>query len=459
MRNPRSLFTCLLSSFATLTSTPGFAQVIPDTTLGTESSVVFTEQIVNGELTDVIGYGALRGGNLFHSFSDFNINELDRVYFFSPETVETIIGRVTGGEASAINGILGTVGPSNADLILINPNGLIFGQNARLDIQGSFAATTATGVLLGDQGSFGTAEPLNDNLLLVKPSAFFFNSDQETIQPNITVESQGANSLGLRVPNGESLLLLGGDVFVNGGYLNGWGGRIEIGAITGTGSVKFEDYSISASDDIQRGDIYISNRSSLDVQLSTGGDIKLLSNDINILLESQLLAGIESGFGTIESRSGIINLDATGSVNISSSNLINSVEADAVGQSGDLKIVADTVNIADGAQLNVGTSGIGDAGDVIIQAQNRVLFSGSSVSSFVDSNSEGQGGNIRIEASSLDVLDDSQINAATLGQGDAGNIYLDIRGTTRLEKMIPTNESSNGVFSSVFMGGSAMAVT
>ena len=47
------------------------AQVIPDGTLGAESSVV-TPTNVNGLPGDVIDGGATRGANLFHSFEQFS---------------------------------------------------------------------------------------------------------------------------------------------------------------------------------------------------------------------------------------------------------------------------------------------------------------------------------------------------------------------------------------------------
>lgn len=101
------------------------------------------------------------------------------------------------------------------------------------------------------------------------------------MRSNIIVEAQEANNLGLRVPDGESLLLLGGDIIVDGGRLNAWGGRIEIGAITSMGFVTLKNNSLSVPDSVQRGNIRLSNGSFVDVQLSDGGDIRLLADDIS----------------------------------------------------------------------------------------------------------------------------------------------------------------------------------
>lgn len=148
MRSPHFLFAYLLSGFATLWGASSHAQVNPDQTLGAESSVVILGLEVRGELGDVIEGGATRGENLFHSFSEFNIGQSERVFFYSPEGISNILSRVTGSRTSNIDGILGTVGESDAALFLMNPNGIVFGENASLDVQGAFTATTAAGIRL-----------------------------------------------------------------------------------------------------------------------------------------------------------------------------------------------------------------------------------------------------------------------------------------------------------------------
>uniref|UniRef100_UPI0035CB3932 filamentous hemagglutinin N-terminal domain-containing protein n=1 Tax=uncultured Nostoc sp. TaxID=340711 RepID=UPI0035CB3932 len=149
------------------------AQIVPDKTLGAEGSVVTPNVNIQGIQGDRIDGGATRGANLFHSFQDFNVGSGRGVYFANPTGIENILTRVTGGNTSNILGRLGVLGGAN--LFLLNPNGIIFGANASLDIKGSFVATTADRIKLGDSGYFSAVEPQTSSLLSVTPGALFFS--------------------------------------------------------------------------------------------------------------------------------------------------------------------------------------------------------------------------------------------------------------------------------------------
>ncbi|MEQ8996872.1 MAG: filamentous hemagglutinin N-terminal domain-containing protein [Coleofasciculus sp. B1-GNL1-01] len=141
------------------------AQITPDTSLGAESSRVTPDAEVKGKPADLIEGGAARGVNLFHSFTEFNVEELQRVYFANPAGIETILSRVTGANPSNILGTLGVDGAAN--LFLLNPHGILFGSNAQLDVEGSFVATTAHSIGFEDGSSFSAANPEDSSLLTV----------------------------------------------------------------------------------------------------------------------------------------------------------------------------------------------------------------------------------------------------------------------------------------------------
>ncbi|MCG8362964.1 MAG: filamentous hemagglutinin N-terminal domain-containing protein, partial [Pseudanabaenales cyanobacterium] len=170
-RSPFGIGVAALLAIVTLPSSVQ-AQITPDNTLGDENSTVTPDAIVRGDLADLIEGGATRGGNLFHSFLEFNVDQGQRVYFANPVGIESILSRVTGDDLSNIFGTLGVDG--SADLFLLNPNGIVFGENATLDIEGSFYATTAAAIELGDQ-VFSATEPERSRLLTVNPSVLFEN--------------------------------------------------------------------------------------------------------------------------------------------------------------------------------------------------------------------------------------------------------------------------------------------
>lgn len=110
MRHVALCAACLLANGSIFWAMPGQTQLIPDQTLGVEHSVVTPDSLVRGEPADLVEGGAVRGANLFHSFSAFNVDPGQRVYFANPAAVESILSRVTGNDVSDILGTLGVDG-------------------------------------------------------------------------------------------------------------------------------------------------------------------------------------------------------------------------------------------------------------------------------------------------------------------------------------------------------------
>jgi len=82
------------------------------------------------------------GGNLFHSFGQFGLSTGESAAFSGPATVNNVISRVTGGNPSPLNGRIQS-NIAAANLYLINPNGIVFGPNATVNVSGGFHASTA----------------------------------------------------------------------------------------------------------------------------------------------------------------------------------------------------------------------------------------------------------------------------------------------------------------------------
>ncbi|MBE9031830.1 filamentous hemagglutinin N-terminal domain-containing protein, partial [filamentous cyanobacterium LEGE 11480] len=181
-----------------------------------------------------INGGTLSGdqANLFHSFQRFGLNADQIANFIASPNLQNILGRVVGGDASQINGLVQVTG-GNANLFLMNPAGIVFGSNARLNLNGAFTATTATGIKFGDQW-FNAVGTNRYTTLLGNPNAFAFTASQS-----------GAivNAGNLTVADGQALTLIGGNV-LNTGNLNAPGGQVTIAAVPGTNQVQINQTGV-----------------------------------------------------------------------------------------------------------------------------------------------------------------------------------------------------------------------
>jgi filamentous hemagglutinin family protein len=443
------LFSWLSMSLFTAKTLAQQSNIVPDNTLGAESSQV----IGNFQSTprEVITGGAIRQINLFHSFKEFNVSAGREVYFVSPSVdIQNILARVTGNNPSEIFGRLGTSGSSNPNLYLINPNGIVFGKDASLDVQGSFVGTTANGVQFGDRGVFSATNPEVAPLLTVNPSALLFNQIQGNA--GITNRSQataGKNLIaedvtGLRVPDGKSLLFVGGNINIDGGSIRTYGGNTELASLAAPGNVGLnivgDRLSLAVPDGVERAKVSLNNTAEVNVRGANGGNIKIYARDVNLVGDSKLRAGIETGLGTPNSQGGNIEINATGTINLTDASFIsNTLRKGAIGTSGDINITTGSLSLSKNSFLDASTFGQGNSGKVSIVAKDNILLAGGSdIYSSSEEGSVGNGGSINIQTSSLSLAQGSELNTKTLGQGNAGSININARDTISLDGFIET---------------------
>ncbi|MGF1567049.1 MAG: filamentous hemagglutinin N-terminal domain-containing protein [Nodosilinea sp.] len=446
--------------------------IVPDDTLGAERSQI--DPVSPGN--DVVDGGAIRGANLFHSFLEFNVANQGQVYFVNPSGIENIFSRVTGSEPSDILGTLGVNGAAN--LFFLNPNGITFGLGSFLDVDGSFIATTSDDIQFGERGSFGVSEPNVSNLLTINPSALIFN--QPVATPIINKagldtqvdDSAGVSIFGLRVPDGRSLLLVGGDIEIDGGRLNALSGHVELAGILGAGAVGLnineEEFSLTVPDDLLRADVSLLNQARLDVRGKGTGSITISGRNINILDSSQIRAGVRSGSEPTSSLSGDITLNATNNIQANgfssagSSAIRNDFVNDSIltetSSGGNIYINTASLLVENGAQIEVGTDGQHNPGSITINALENVIFQGEGslsngtvrptrISSRVENGATTQrGGNIQINARELLIADGAQLSASTNGQGDGGSITFNVN-TVEISGV--GSDDRSGVFSQV----------
>ncbi|MBD2520544.1 filamentous hemagglutinin N-terminal domain-containing protein [Nostoc sp. FACHB-973] len=429
------------------------AQVIPDATLP-----VGERSQVSGNPNVQIDGGVRRGGNLFHSFSQFSIPTGESAYFNNAVDVQNIFSRVTGGSISNIDGLIRANGTAN--LFLLNPNGILFGPNASLNIGGSFVATTATalGLANGDIFSANPGQPLPSQLLNINPNALFFNQ----MAAQAIVNQSTFNNTGLQVPQRQNLLLVGGPVQLDGGQLISPGSYVELGSVGGVGIVDLstvqEDWQLNIPGGVTRADALLRNAGDINVK-GDGGSIRILAQNIDIF-GSTLRIEIPSDSRLPATQTGDIELNATGSITLRDSVLANSLfgqgtmgrliltagdritingsglfstaEPDGVGDIGNVTMTAGTI-VFDGSLFVANTSQQTDASNVFINARDAVSFNGSLVFNTVEQTGIGNGGDINITTGSLALTNGAQLISKTSGQGNAGNVNIAARDAVSLD--------------------------
>ncbi|NMF66120.1 two-partner secretion domain-containing protein [Brasilonema octagenarum] len=435
------------------------AQVIPDNTLPAAE-----RSQVTGNPNVQIDGGARRGGNLFHSFSQFSIPTGGSAYFNNTADVQNIFSRVTGGSVSNIDGLIRANGTAN--LFLLNPNGILFGPNASLNLGGSFVGTTANAIGFpnGEVFSSDATKPLPSQLLTINPNAFFFN---QLAAQAIINQSTANKETGLRVPAAQSLLLVGGDIRLEGGRIVSPASRVELGAVAGLGSVGLSqtagEWRLSFPNDLVRADVSLNNRSRIDVRAGGGGSIAVTARNLTMNQTSFLQVGINSGLGFVGASAGNLTVDATQTVTLKDvSLLVNYVEPGATGNAGNINILTGSLDLINGSQLFANTYGNGNAGQVNVNARERVSFAGEGDTGFslvssgafssVAQGAVGNGSDINIETGSLSMTGGAGLYAITFGKGNAGNINIVARERVSFDG-IARSGSPTGAFSSIEQSG------
>ena len=243
----------------------------------------------------------------------------------------------------------------------------------------------------------------------------------------------------MRVPNGKSLLLVGGDIDIDidGGRLWALGGHIELGGLAGKGTIGLNldeggnNVRLSFPSGVEKSNVSLSKGMSVDVRDGDGGSIAVNARNLNMTDNSSLFAGIKKERGTDDSRAGGINVNVTDEINLDDESLIdNRLLPKAKGQGGDININAGTLLLKNGAQVRTDNRSKAKGGNITVNA-NDVQFIGTSkkgrlsgLFSEAKSGSTGDAGNVTINASSLRLEDGGQVNTSTLGQGKGGNLTV-----------------------------------
>ena len=246
------------------------AQVVPDNTLPQNSIV--TNNLITG--------GTVSGTTLFHSFQEFS-NPTGAAIVFSPNSgVQNIFARVTGTQRSLIDGLLAVNGGAN--LFLLNPNGITFGQNAQLRVNGSFIASTADSIQFAKGGEFSAKTPQAPPLLTIStPIGLQFGNRSASIVNQ---------AIALSVPSGQTLGLAGGEIRLDNGTLTSLGGAIFLVSADSFGTVQLNGLNLGETNVQQFGNIELSGSASINASGSGGGAIQIRGGNVTLRDRARLIS-------------------------------------------------------------------------------------------------------------------------------------------------------------------------
>jgi filamentous hemagglutinin family protein len=421
------------------------------------------------------------GSNLFHSFGQFGLASGESATFSGPATIGNVIGRVTGGAQSNINGkIASTI--SGASLYLINPSGIVFGPNATVNVSGGFHASTADYLKMSDGAKFQATNPDASTLSAAPPAAFGFLTARPAA---ITVNG---STLG---PVPGTLGVVAGPVAISGAALSAPAGTIHVTSVAGTGEVPVDPRNTSASTVTSFGPVDIKGGTTLDVSdsknLGSGGSVfiragalTIEASEINadnygsgprgqlaLQADSQITLSNNAKVHAIAQASGpggdiVIRTSPGGSVSVDSS--VVAVGSLAAGDSGQLSVATGQLSLTNGGALQSDAQGSGSGGPITISAGSVVLDGGpaldSSTGIFSTTSDVGPGGSITIVAGELALHNAANVIAsscataacspdvtspATTGAGPGGGVIVSVGGSLTVDSAASLGTAASAV--------------
>jgi len=406
------------------------AEIVLDGSLGSTDSLAGPEYKINQDL------GRTTGNNVFHSFETFNVNTGESATFFSSPAVENIISRVTGDQASWIDGPLrgrlsGTDSLSSANLYFLNPNGILFGPKASLNIGGSFHASTAEQLEFDNGEVFSTRADAGAPMLsAATPEAFGFLGDA-------TIELHGSI-----LESSHDIALYGGTIALKGAIIH----TTTVGTEAGGDITLTADQEISLSGN----DVNSLGFSLLAVSAEEGAGGTLHVEAPIIKLHGAAMFTVVAGSGSV----GELSVTATERLTLSGvdrNGIGSTLQAGTLagGEAGALRVEAPVIELQDGAWMSTSTAGAGQGGELIVAASERLTLSGAdnngrSSSLQVVATAEGNAGTLNVDAPVIKLQDGAFMVTRTEGLGQGGDVVV-----TASEHLALSGTNKNGTSSSL----------
>jgi filamentous hemagglutinin family protein len=405
------------------------------------------------------------GSNLFFSLGQFNLDKGDTAQFSGPNSVTNVLTRVTGGQ-SMIDGTIQCTIP-NAAFYLINPAGVVFGPDSALDVQGSFAVTTADEVKLSDGVKFGAPGAADATLSSAAPAAFgFLKPAPAPISMLGAAQGLDANYNVVRYPTLQpgaagSLMVAGGDITIVDGQLTTGNAQPAVVVSVGSKGQLNLNQPMDVSSFSSLGAVTVSDGGVLGSEAAgaesgavsvAAGSIDIHGMGTNLLGTTPSFVGSASGSG----RAGLVSVLATGEINLSGggelgsdgSGVLNSIAfATNTTDSGTVTVIAGSISIRNGSKLG-SITGSGSAQSVEITSHGVVsIANGSEISSDAGQTDGTDSGPVTVTASGISVVGTGSSISSLAGSGQAGAVSVIVRGNG------PVSVSNGATIESSGQGG------
>ena len=466
----------------------------------TPSTAIATSS--DGRAHTITGKPYNGGRNLFHSFTEFNVGTGHTVHFASGAGVENIISRITGDNPSCIDGVLG----ADANLFFLNPNGVIFGAGASLNINGSFYVSTADklgfadGVVmtadLGVDSQFSVEDPKFFGFTRNMPGAIEIRNSRLAIQSGDLALIGGDITIGrrrLRLPGAQvqlvstaspnevfittsssstlevqnperlgNISLSGVDweidhLVIRGHTLNLNGGLIQVHEsidIDVEGDMTVSGTNMTGGSGRQEGD-----RRGVHIQANTllvdnamiswrADDVRTSTMTVEVNRLMLVNNGALSASVVNEASGGTITVKATDEVIIRGrgSGIFSTSQGRA--SAGDIRVETQTLMLQDDGVISaIAATAPGESsqgGSVTIRAENVRIESGGGIATLVQGEGTGTAGDITLTGVETLALDDGTISVENTGMGNAGTVLIEADRISLTSGSMLTAEAAQG---------------